>query len=206
MDFTSKLKGQITQSLIECLLVDAGLKVVPLGIEQVIREVKELSKEQYLAAGINRTLRSLPDFFIANADMSQSWLLEVKYRRKWDEKTKVELFKTLQTQVKQWQPLHLAIFLGETDNNPSFPNSYLRILRLVLDGEVVCHERPAYVDSFKGETIPARRVPAEEMKWLDLELIQNVFPSLSAQFSNNTLFKATKLVRSLAELDLIDVA
>ncbi len=64
MDFTSKLKGQITQSLIECLLVDAGLQVMPLGIEQIVREVKSLSQDRYLAAGISPTLRSLPDFLL----------------------------------------------------------------------------------------------------------------------------------------------
>jgi hypothetical protein len=206
MDFTSKLKGQITQSLIECLLVDAGLQVVPLGIEQVIREVKSLSKERYLAAGISPALRRLPDFFIANADMSQTWLLEVKYRRQWNEETRAALFNSLRAQVKMWQPLYLAVFLGETDHNPNWPNSYLRMLRLVIHEDTVCHQRAEYVDEETDEVIPASCLPAEEMHWFDMDLIQRVFPGLSGQFTNNTLFKATALVRRLAELDLIDVA
>lgn len=206
MDFTSRLKGEITQSLIECLLVDAGLRVVPLGIEQVIREVKALNKEQYRAAGISPALRGLPDFFIANRDMSQTWHLEVKYRRNWTEETRVELFRSLRTQVETWQPLHLAVFLGETDLQQNWPSSYLRMLRLVIHQNTVCHERPERINDRTGEIVPAHFLPAEEMQWLELDLIQKVFPGISEQFTESTLFKATKLVRRLAELDLIDAA
>lgn len=206
MDFSSKLKGQITQSLIECLLVDAGLRVVPLGIEQVIREVKSLTKDHYRAAGISTTLRSLPDFFIANGNMSQTWLLEVKYRREWNEKTRFELFKKLHPQVEQWGPLHLAVFLGKTDFDPKFPNSYLRMLRLVINDGVVCHETLGYVDAATNEIVPPRYVRADGIHWFDMTLIQKVFPGLATQFSNSTLFKATALVRRLADLDLIDAA
>lgn len=206
MDFTSKLKGQITQSLIECLLVDAGLRVVPLGIEQVIREVKLLSKEQYLAAGISPTLRSLPDFFIANSDMSRTWLLEVKYRRHWNEETRADLARSLFSQVKMWQPLHLAVFLGETNNNPSFPNSYLRMLRLVIHEGAVCHHIAERKFRLGNKVIPESFVPVEGIDWLKMDLIQKVFPDISEQTTGDTLFKAMALVKQLAELDLVDVA
>lgn len=40
MKFNSLLKGKITQTLLEVLLEDADYTATPLGIEEVIREVK----------------------------------------------------------------------------------------------------------------------------------------------------------------------
>jgi hypothetical protein len=128
------------------------MTVVPLGIKHVIRQVKTRPRDEYLAAGISPAMRSLPDFFISNGELSETWLLEVKYRREWNQKTRLELAQTLLAQVKQWQP------------------------------------------------------PLDDMQWLDMSLVQRVFPGLSEQFTQSTLVKATSLVRQLADLDLIDAA
>lgn len=119
--------------------------------------------------------------------------------------TGAELEKTLRAQVEQWQPLYLAVFLGKTEHQKNWPSSYLRILRLVIHNDRVCDERPAYTDPL-AEEVPSKYTPLTVMPWLDMSLVQRVFPGLSEQFTKSTLVKATALVRRLADLDLIDAA
>jgi len=47
MDFENRLKRELSQGAFKCLLEDCGYRVVPLGIEAVIREIASLDKEAY---------------------------------------------------------------------------------------------------------------------------------------------------------------
>lgn len=64
MDYKNYLKGAITQVLMKSLLIDAGCHVVSLGIEEVIREVNSLSRENYLAWDLLTPLRKMPVFLL----------------------------------------------------------------------------------------------------------------------------------------------
>ena len=46
MQYINRLKGAVTQTLLKSLLEDAGYRIVPLGIEEVIREVKVLTPKK----------------------------------------------------------------------------------------------------------------------------------------------------------------
>jgi hypothetical protein len=80
MLFSNRLKGGITQALVRALLQDGGYRIVPLGIEEVVREVTVLPPPIYLALGLPALMRSMPDFLVAQADMQRCWLIEVKYK------------------------------------------------------------------------------------------------------------------------------
>src|SRR5688572_19535038 len=112
MDFKNRLKGTVTQTLLKALLEDAGYRVVPLGIEDVIREVTGLPIANYEALNLSFTLRKLPDFFVADRTFGKHWLVEVKYRKQWDKQTRESLGKEMLKQVAQWQPILLVVFLG----------------------------------------------------------------------------------------------
>ena len=88
MEYRNRLKGALTQALLKSLLADAGYRIVPLGVEEIIREVTVLDREKYLKLGLPTILREIPDFFVADASMDSYWLVEVKYRRAWNEQTR----------------------------------------------------------------------------------------------------------------------
>lgn len=104
MKYSNRLKGSITQALVRSLLIDAGITIVPLGIEEVIRELSDMPQKQYNALNLPYPLKTLPDFFAINVDRLESWLLEVKFRRTWNSDVQDELYYTLYEQVKSWSP------------------------------------------------------------------------------------------------------
>lgn len=168
MNYTNRLKGSVTQALVRALLTDAGISVVPLGIEEVIREVSELDAEQYLRLGLPDTLRKLPDFFAANRDRTKSWLLEVKFRSTWTDEVSQQLYVGLKEQVATWNPLHLILFFGDTPSLfPKQPSSWIRVAKLIWQGDL-------FVETEKG---PKHWF---EVDWKEYSRIQDVFPEIGA--------------------------
>ena len=78
MSFIPRLKGKITQSVLESLLAHVKYRVVPLGIEEVVRDVTTLSGEKYAELNLSTTLRNLPDYFVAKSDLKKTWLVEAE--------------------------------------------------------------------------------------------------------------------------------
>lgn len=202
MDFTNRLKGNITQGLLETLLEDVKYRIVPLGIEEVVREVKSIDPESYLRMGLSKTLRRLPDFFVALPDLSQSWLVEVKYRKQWNERTRDALGADIREQIEQWQPVHLVIFLGESARTYDTPSSrlgvcklvcrddQLGVLRKVREGGLI--DRGRWVEQFD---------PWNTVTWDSMSRFQDVFPGVSGRYEESTLTKAVSVMTSLSELD-----
>ena len=109
MNFERRIKGHITESLVQTLLEHAGYRVVPLGIEHIIREVKDTGNS---SVHLHKGLRSLPDFLITDAEIKKSWMLEVKYRHRWNEATIASLESTLLNQALYWDEFYFLVFLG----------------------------------------------------------------------------------------------
>lgn len=169
MNFSNRLKGSVTESLIRSLLADCGLTVVPLGIEEVIREMAELSQERYLALSLPDSLRKLPDFFATNKDRSKSWLIEVKFRKTWTNEVRDELELKLTPQVNVWSPLYLVLFYGESPHpyDTTGPAAWIRV------GELRIKDTKLHVMD-KGVL-----KPWSESKWNSMDRIQDVFPELN---------------------------
>jgi hypothetical protein len=168
--YSNRLKGSVTQALVRSLLSDAGISVVPLGVEEVVREISELDIKQYQSLNLPLSLRKLPDFFAVNLDRTQSWLIEVKFRKTWNAAVRDELGKTLGEQVRYWEPLYLILFWGETPSKiPSQPSSWVKAVRLGWHSNELWAETD--FASYKWSQI----------EWRDLDRIQDVFPQLNSR-------------------------
>lgn len=172
MKFQNRLKGSVTQALIKALLTDAGLSVVPLGIEEVVRDVADLDEAQYRSLQLPTQLRTLPDFFVANAERTSTWLVEVKFRRTWNDESRDELLETLREQARHWSPLYLVLLWGETPSNfQTYPSSWLKA------GKLVWRDGDLYLESNDRAKL------FSACDWTDFSKIQEVFPQLNSRAS-----------------------
>jgi hypothetical protein len=143
MEYSNLLKGRISETIIDVLLKDAGYHVIPLGIESTIREITLLDHKDYSRRlkNFRDNLRTLPDFLITTKDLSNFWLVEIKYRKKWDKGTQKQLGKDLMLQARCWSPLLTVILLGEpcceaghTLNSES-PSQRIRVAKTIFQNE-----------------------------------------------------------------------
>jgi hypothetical protein len=136
MDYINRLKGAVTQVLLKSLLEDAGYRIVPLGIESVLREVATLPKADYVNLGLPIQLRKLPDFFVASHEIDKTWLVEVKYRKRWNDRVQESLEAEMKEQVQNWHPLFLMLFVGHSVESPnSLPTYHMRIAKLLWNDQ-----------------------------------------------------------------------
>lgn len=197
MLFANRLKGGITQTLIRTLLQDGGYRIVPLGIEEVIREVSVLPQESYLKLSLPRVLRSMPDFFVAQEDMQRTWLLEVKYRKKWNDRVRDELGVQIGEQVRAWGPLHLIVFLGTAGKqNADLPSSWFGVLKLQCT--------KGSLEALGTDGNPYAKWG--EITWKHFHRVQDFFDALSAkpQFEQQTLQQVRTMLPRLADLQVLE--
>ena len=64
MDFQNRIKKEMTEGIIRAILVDAGYRVIGLGIENVVRETECLTALEYAGLDFPKTMRSLPDLLV----------------------------------------------------------------------------------------------------------------------------------------------
>ena len=196
MRFANRLKGGITQTLLRTLLQDGGYRIVPLGIEEVIREVSVLPVDAYTKLSLPRVLRSMPDFFVAREDMQQTWLVEVKYRKEWNNQTRDKLGAQIREQVRAWGPLSLIIFLGSPGKPTDTPSSWFGIVKVQCIDEVLVVLHPD--DKF--------HVRWSDLTWKHFYRIQDFFTTLSGKphYEQQTLQQIRLMLPQLAELQVFD--
>src|SRR6266446_8218665 len=100
--FPNVVKSQITQSLIKTLFERAGYRVTRLGVEELFVEVTQLDEKQYKMLNLPLALRYLPDFLIADSTLNKAFLLEVKFRKDFNESTAQSLHYELMRQRQFW--------------------------------------------------------------------------------------------------------
>ena len=195
--YTNKLKGATTQTVLKAMLERAGYGVVPLGIEEVVREVKALDEKQYLGMEFPAALRYMPDFLVTDEPNRMSWLVEVKYRTRWAKESPRLIEADLRKQLKHWSPLNVLIFLGESASPGSTsPASRLRIASVRLQGEDVLAEW-----SKGGPTPPPDSGRWIDGQWSNLHRIQDVFTRVQKQFEERTIEKSISVLEFLRTLD-----
>jgi hypothetical protein len=165
MEFHRRIKGILTQGLVQALLEDAAYQVRPLGIEEQFHDIKDFSPKLYRS--ISKGLRSAPDFLVFDPKNEQSWLVEVKYRKAWNSGVVDALHLTLSDQVAHWNEFLFWVFLGENAHNPS---DMCRVFRL----------RQAY-GRLKVESAAenGRLIPWENAEWKHGYSVQQLFPLLN---------------------------
>lgn len=197
MEYSNRLKGSVTQALLKSLLADAGYRVVPLGIEEAIREVTSLDKERYSALELPSVLRKMPDFFIADRELWNSWLVEVKFRNEWNDDVRRSLGAQLKEQVQAWSPLYVIMFLGTPAKRwDTYPSAWMGVAKLsIKDGQLV-------VASEAGDN----EYKWDEIEWSLFARIQKVFPKLDEKekWDEMTLKKTWTLLGELMKLDLLE--
>ncbi len=183
MEFERLIKGHITESLVQTLLEHAGYRVVPLGIEQVIREVKDRG-----SWNLPKPLRTLPDFLITDAEFKKSWLLEVKYRHQWNDYTIKSLEETLTNQVQYWSEFYFLVLLGNCDGGKVSTASRSGIFHLThRDGKL------GYLN--KGQFYAWKNA-----EWKFSSRIHNVFEDLQELYEAQTIQKCCEIVDKYSEI------
>lgn len=209
ISFGNRLKGKITQSLLETLLEDVNFRIVPLGIEEIVREVKYLNMEEYQGLNLPTALRKLPDFFVSLTDFSKSFLIEVKFRKAWSNLTKRQLGDQLREQVQTWHPIYLVVFLGEPARQNETPASFLGVAKLVYQNGEVYVESGSFegnrdesgIDNFQW--VP-RYTKWQDITWNTFSRFQDVFDGVADRWQEGTITSAIEMIRSLNELDSVN--
>ena len=187
LEFTNVVKGLITQTTLAALFERGGYRVTRLGIEELFGEIKHIEYEQYMGLNLPLGLRYLPDLLVAELDMSNAFMVEVKYRRRFDPKV---LHRELSQQLEHWPQTHTVIMISEPFvADASFHQDYIRVLR------------PSDIEALDDSSAP-------EQKWEKMNHLQRVFKAfnndryaLDWQKSADTL---TQTLRDLANLEPID--
>jgi hypothetical protein len=158
LEFSNVLKGVVTQTLLKALLERGGYRVTRLGIEELFAEVKHLDLQQYLRLQLPIQLRSLPDLLVAELDMSHVFLVEAKFRRRFDEAAAQSISAELKQQQEHWPQSYAVIMISEPFvSEGKFHQDYIRVLR------------PGEMHKLTG----AQLTPAE--RWEGLSHLQRVF-------------------------------
>ena len=129
MNFTNIVKGQITQTLVKTLFERVGYRVTRLGVEELFYEVVHLDAKSYFNLKLPEGLRFLPDFLIAEPDISIAFLLEVKFRKRLDIDSVRNLYDALLRQKKYWPDSYCLLILGESPiEGGHFHQDYMRVI------------------------------------------------------------------------------
>lgn len=183
MEFDRNLKGKITESIVQTLLEHAGYRVVPLGIEHVLREIK-----QNTSLRLPKQLRALPDFLITDAEISRSWFLEVKYRHQWNETTIKSLQDVLTPQVHFWDDFYCLVFLGNSYDGKVRGSSRLGIFHVTnRDGSL------GYLN--KGNFYPWKNA-----KWQFSTRVHDVFENLKESQELQIVNKCCEIVDKFSDI------
>jgi len=187
LEFTNVIKGVVTQTLLTALFERGGYRVTRLGIEELFGEVKHIDLQQYLGLNLPLQLRYLPDLLVAEIDMTNVFLVEVKFRRKFDEASTESIYGELKKQREHWPQSYAVIMIAEAfAPEATFHQEYIRVLK-PNDHEVLVDYRLSLAQ-----------------RWEKLHHLQRVFKRfnndqyiLDVQKSADTL---TQTLRDLAKL------
>ena len=194
--FTDRLKGDLTQSIFNSLMLEVGLISIPVGIEQVIREVTSLSYDQYSKLALPTNLRSLPDFLVSDRDFTYHKFVEIKYRSTWNAKTRLQLKTKIEAELATWSPLYLVVFLGSPAEDRGYtevfetPATWLRAAKLgIRDGLI-------YADVDDGNILWG------DLTWKLMCPLQRYFPELKKTFEEeeSAMMIASRVGSSLGKM------
>ena len=192
MEFESKLKGNLTEAVASTLFENAGYRVVPLGIEKVVREVSTLDQKSYSKLELSQTLRLMPDLLITEVDMNKAWLVEVKYRRKFEDfKNCEKLKKHLLEQAKRWGDFWILLFVGE-GGCTGYGGDHCGILNVGIKSD----ELIFYKKDKNGEYSSW-----SDLHWYALARIQDEFDKIPKAKHGTPIEKVVRVIRSFSQLD-----
>lgn len=129
MLFTNIVKAQLTQGLIKTLFERAGYRVTRLGVEELFVEIIHLDEEQYKSLNFPLALRYLPDLLSADHDLNRAFLLEVKFRKDFNEFSIKHLYHELKKQRQYWLDSYTVILIANPFvESGRFHQGYIRVV------------------------------------------------------------------------------
>ena len=192
MDFDNKLKGNLTEIISSSIFEDAGYRVVPLGVEKVVRESTTLDHEEYTKLNFSKTLRSMPDLLVTEVDMSNAWLVEVKYRKTFlSFKSCLKLKKILNEQAKRWGAFYVLLYVGkQASNMSSFSGSYCGVIKLDSKNDLLHFERKN----------SSKLIDWGSLDWKHFSRVQDVFKKVAKAKKNSPVEKSIRITKALISL------
>jgi len=203
MDFESSVKGNVAEALTAALLRGVDYRVIPLGVEHSVQELRALSESHPDAyQGAPEALRKLPDFLVLDlqpADALAPQFVEVKYRSHVDFFSRPgALHRGLSIQASTWGEIILVAFLGQPyvgagnrDELRDAPTNSCRAFKIVLNGDGQVRIR-----SLALQTL-GREFPLAEFDWLQGVPLQSYFSKLQNATTDQTIAKAVRIARSV---------
>jgi hypothetical protein len=164
LQFTNIVKAQITQALLATLLERGGYRVTRLGIEELFGEIKYLDLPEYMALNLPLQLRHLPDLLVADRETKNAYLVEVKFRQRFDDVSANNLYEELCKQREYWPESYAVIMVAEPFVvGGRFHQDYIRAVKphradMLINGSLSVQQRweslPQIYHVFKnlGET------------------------------------------------------
>jgi hypothetical protein len=196
VDFENRLKRELSQGAFKCLLEDCGYRVVPLGIEAVIREIACLDKKAYKKLDFSDAVRFLPDFCILDQNQKHKFIVEVKYRRHWDG----NILKEVAGQVRMFEDMILVIFVGDPPDSKYTPrpSTYVRCCNMyVNEHNQVCAEVKKSKGTDATKTIFVEEEDISGLNWWYLRILQDYFSDLNNTKEEESLVKAIKAINGI---------
>lgn len=192
MEFKNIVKGQITQTLVKTLLERAGYRVERFGVEELFNEVIHLDKEEYKKLSLPDSLRKLPDLLVADSDLQNAWLLEVKFRKRLTKKSAHELHQTLKEQFQHWPEAIALVIIAEHHNKWSTNNGGNRFvqdyMRIITPNNIEKLVRP-----LNGNI----KATFEQRVWDSITEPQHIFTGL---LERGVLKKSDSLIKTIRQL------
>lgn len=197
MEFSSRIKKEMTEGIVRAILEDAGYRVIDSGIEKVLRELSCLSSVEYLSLGYPDAMSHLPDFTVMDREQKEKTLVEVKYRSSWD----LNLFEEVREQVRLFGELTLVSVNSNapSPNGQSSPSRYLRCCRLKFeDGryKVELRKKPAKVALYEWRDVEDIS-PEGDWLWWAMSPLQERFKQISTETDGRTLFTAIEALAGI---------
>ncbi len=170
IDFRDMVKAQITQAVLVALLERGGYRVTKLGIEELFGEIKFTGRRQYHALELPRRLRYLPDLMVVSPREHRVFLVEVKFRRTFDELSARGLHDALHRQRLYWPESYAVLMIAEPFvSGARFHQDYIRVLP------------PRHTGRLVAKGLEPRQ------RWCRLPHLQSVFKAFSASEANRAL-------------------
>jgi hypothetical protein len=186
MDFENRIKGYITETLIEGILTDAGYRVLRIGLEKQVldRLLIDTAPDDFVT--VPRAIRTMPDFLVLGDDSPR--LVEIKYRSEW-ESSRARLGEKIAPQLELFPNTVVVVCCGRPPEGRSNGRAmdHLKVIRPSLDAQGrVCHT---------SKQQGCR--PLAETPWAQLYSLATEFPKLLDRTDIGSLKLAAQLLADL---------
>lgn len=189
----SRIKGAIALEIVSAILLDAGFRILRLGVEELIPSIKTASQNAYRKLDLSRTLTSTPDLLVIAPGEEGSVVTEVKFRARWTAETRERLFETaaLVEQVRRWGPMYLVIAVAGVAKSRSTLSDHLRVMAVRYDAET---RQIVFFRTIDGKEMVT---PAADAAWQDLITLPHAFTGISGEVLSSIDNAALRALRAL---------